>query len=156
MCRRQCSELHTPHVHILCFLRIMLHALFMLSILTWIFLYTLCLYSLFTLVYSAYSLGYFCAYSLQILCTLPQVLLEWCDADSEGGGQREWADLTNSDKFPTVYLEKDLLWARRLVPSEQRAVAWPATVSGASTRKRLKWGIPHLSHPLKRMHFLSR
>jgi len=56
-----------------------------------------------------------------------KVLLEWCDTDNEGGGQREWVDLTNSEKFPSVYLEQDLLWARRVLASEQqRAVAWPA------------------------------
>lgn len=54
--------------------------------------------------------------------------MEWCD----GGGvaQREWVDLTNPDAFKSVYVEKKLLWARRVLPSEQnRAVAWPARVS---------------------------
>ena len=90
-----------------------------------------------TCILSAYSciLLHALAYSLHTLCILSayfsQVLLEWCDSDSEGGGQREWVDLTNSDKFLSVYLEQDLLWARRVLPSEQqRAVAWPAKVSG--------------------------
>ena len=95
-------------------------------------------------------------YSLYTLCILLQVLLEWCDTDNEGGGQREWVDLTNSEKFPSVYLEQDLLWARRVLASEQqRAVAWPARVSHAQVllsrvqkeaSKGLKWGIPHSSH----------
>lgn len=39
-------------------------------------------------------------------------------------------DLTNSESFQAVYIEKELRWARRVVPTEQpRAVAWPARVS---------------------------
>ena len=94
------------------------------SILTVYSLYTHCTLS----IYSVYSL-----YTLCILCIFSQVLLEWCDSDSEGGGQREWVDLTNGDKFLSVYLEQDLLWARRVLPSEQqRAVAWPAKVRDTS------------------------
>ena len=111
------------------------------------YLYTLCIL-LHTLAYSCillYTLAYSCillhtfAYScilLHTLCILSQVLLEWCDIDSEGGSQREWVDLTNSDKFLSVYFEQDLLWARRVLPSEQqRAVAWPAKVSGTFSCK---------------------
>ena len=106
--------------------------------------------------YSLYTLCILSVYSLYTLCILLQVLLEWCDTDNEGGGQREWVDLTNSEKFPSVYLEQDLLWARRVLASEQqRAVAWPARVSHAQVllsrvqkeaSKGLKWGIPHSSH----------
>lgn len=54
-----------------------------------------------------------------------QVLLEWCDSDCHC----EWVDLANSENFQAVYIEKELLWARRVLPSEQqRAVAWPARV----------------------------
>lgn len=45
-------------------------------------------------------------------------------------GRREWVDMTNPELFKSVYVEKRLLWARRILPSEQsRAVAWPARVS---------------------------
>lgn len=109
-------------------------------ILLWLHLHDVCV----NLVYSAYSTysTYSCIllYTLCILlytpvysCILSQVLLEWCDSDIEGGSQREWVDLTNSDKFHSVYLEQDLLWARRVLPSEQqRAVAWPAKVRDTS------------------------
>lgn len=44
--------------------------------------------------------------------------------------RREWVDLTNPELFKTVYVEKNLLWAKRILASEQnRAVAWPARVS---------------------------
>ena len=59
-----------------------------------------------------------------------QVLLEWCDSEC----RREWVDLTNNESFQAVYIEKELLWARRVLPSEQqRAVAWPARVSTLAT-----------------------
>lgn len=61
-----------------------------------------------------------------------QVLVEWCEGGISIGSahQREWVDLTNPDAFKSVYMEKNLLWARRVLPSEQnRAVAWPARVS---------------------------
>ena len=45
------------------------------------------------------------------------------------GGQREWASLTNSELYKSVYMEKNLLWAKRILASDQnRAVAWPARV----------------------------
>ena len=90
---------------------------------------------LYTLVYSCILLYTLCIllYTPVYSCILSQVLLEWCDSDIEGGSQREWVDLTNSDKFHSVYLEQDLLWARRVLPSEQqRAVAWPAKVRDTS------------------------
>lgn len=60
-----------------------------------------------------------------------QVLVEWCDSrGAMGETQREWVDLTNPEAFKSVYVEKKLLWARRVLPNEQnRAVAWPARVS---------------------------
>ena len=63
--------------------------------------------------------------------TLLQVLVEWCEGGTVmGSAQREWVDLTNPEAFKSVYIEKNLLWARRVLPSEQnRAVAWPARVS---------------------------
>jgi hypothetical protein len=60
------------------------------------------------------------------------VLLEWCDGGGVvlGEGQREWTNLTNSELYKAVYMEKKLLWAKRILTSDQnRAVAWPARVS---------------------------
>lgn len=69
------------------------------------------------------------------MCAVIQVLLEWCDGGGGvvigEGGQREWANLTNSELYKSVYVEKKLLWAKRILASDQnRAVAWPARVSG--------------------------
>ena len=59
-----------------------------------------------------------------------QVLVEWCEGGDIGKTQREWLNMTNPELFKSVYVEKSLLWARRLLSSEQnRAVAWPARVS---------------------------
>ena len=56
--------------------------------------------------------------------------MEWCGSGSGVVAQREWVNLTNPELFKTVYVEKKLLWARRILPNEQnRAVAWPARVS---------------------------
>ena len=57
--------------------------------------------------------------------------MEWCDGVAVlGDTNREWVNLTNPEAFKSVYVEKKLLWARRVLPSEQnRAVAWPARVS---------------------------
>lgn len=59
-----------------------------------------------------------------------------------GDGQREWANLTNSELYKTVYVEKKLLWAKRILASDQnRAVAWPARVSHPA-RGEKSWGKP--------------
>ena len=59
-----------------------------------------------------------------------QVLVEWCEGGGIGETQREWVNLTNQELFKCVYIEKSLLWARRVLATEQnRAVAWPARVS---------------------------
>ena len=78
--------------------------------------------------------------------------MEWCERLGGGGlveaAQREWVDMTNPEVFKSVYVEKSLLWARRVLSSEQnRAVAWPARVSGrgcgigcvAITNRSLLW-----------------
>ena len=76
-----------------------------------------------------------CGKTLTCTVVAAQVLLEWCDLGGGelGGGeaQREWVNLSKSDVFKSVYVEKSLLWARRVLHNEQnRAVAWPARVSG--------------------------
>ena len=44
-------------------------------------------------------------------------------------GQREWLTLTNTDRYSAVYVEDQLVWARRVLPSESNnPVAWPAKV----------------------------
>ena len=70
------------------------------------------------------KLGLDCHHLNELVCLLMQVLLEWCDAE-----YHEWVTLNDGDTFQAVFLEKTLLWARRVLPSEmQRAVAWPAKV----------------------------
>ncbi len=55
-----------------------------------------------------------------------KVLVEWVDRDS----LREWVDFSKEDKIQAVFLEQSLLWAKRVLVTEQsRAVAWPAKVS---------------------------
>ena len=48
-----------------------------------------------------------------------------------GDGRREWVDLANPELYKSVYVEKKLLWARRILAAteQHRAVAWPARVS---------------------------
>ena len=47
----------------------------------------------------------------------------------EDGGAREWVNLTNMEHFSAVYVEDQLVWARRVLPSESNnPVAWPAKV----------------------------
>lgn len=44
-------------------------------------------------------------------------------------GQREWVILTNNERYSAIYVEDQLVWARRVLPSESNnPVAWPAKV----------------------------
>ena len=60
------------------------------------------------------------------------MLLEW----SDGEGTREWVDMKS---FQAVYFEKTLLWARRVLASEQRsAVAWPSKVCVCELKQKIE------------------
>lgn len=53
-----------------------------------------------------------------------RVLLEYLEG---GGGRREWTTLTNMDRYSAVFIEDQLVWARRVLPAESNnPVAWPA------------------------------
>jgi hypothetical protein len=44
-------------------------------------------------------------------------------------GHREWISLSNNERYRGAYVEDQLVWARRVLPSEvNNPVAWPAKV----------------------------
>ena len=62
-----------------------------------------------------------------IIIIITQVLLEYVELSRP---HTEWVMLTSMDsRFAAVFIEDQLVWARRLLPSESNSVAWPAKVS---------------------------
>lgn len=63
----------------------------------------------------------------------PQLLIEYLEGLKTG--QREWLTLTDYSSISAVYIEDQLVWARRVLPTEtdsNNPVAWPAKVPSST------------------------